>query len=1640
MINQPGTLRHRARPFARLHAPARALALLVAAFSMAIPLASAAELAIPTGHPRLWWNAARLTRARQWYAANPFTPSSGAAFGNALRYVLTGEQAYARNAIAALMSFTISDAELKGVASDNYRWNDWVPVVFDWTYDAMTAQERQDFIARYNRYVDIMRQKSWGGTWQPSGNYYWGYWRNEFNWAVASFYHNPDAQKFLDYALTTRWTQSFVPWAAGPGRGGVPHEGSQYGRYMLGYPVIPLVSAELMGRSLFSETAFHRDAILYLIYTTVQSPSGYQVFPFNDDEAWLNGWSAQSADYGNFMLAASAQWKGQPIGQYARQWLNVVKPNFSAYAQAVDEGGAARPFTTLPLDYYAPGLPDLFLRNSWNADATVVNVQLGVPNGAGHQHFDAGTFQISRSGRWLSRETVGYSDWITGYNGASVDVTRTIAHNGIVFNGLGMANAYVDGPPEVRRLESRDDYAYAVVDLTKAYRAHASSQPARDDNPYVGHIEREFLFVRPLETLVIFDRLSSTSEQGAAENVTKTFVTHFETAPVISGNTVVGVNGTQALRVTTLVPQSAAPRVVFESGYAGGQQRLEVDTKGARDSYMLHVLQAKEASGPNVLIRLSEDANTYTVTLEHPTNGRAVIVFQKGMSSAGGSFGYSPTGLPSRLTPILDRVQGISTTSSGPLWEGAPAPATSDTTPPTVTVTAPAAGASISGSVAIAAAASDDQAVAAVQFQVDGTPLGAPDTGAPYLITWDTTSSANGAHTVTATATDAAGNQRTASAVAVTVANAAATSSPPPSAEPVTRVVEAEQGRILSVFQLGSDGQASGGAYLAVPTLSPATSGQIEVQVPVTLPADGTYYLWARLFGPSEDEDAIYIGFDGSFDRVFPSQHGTYEWVRVERVDRSGNVAHFLPAGLHQLTIGHAEPHVRVDALAVTTDPAFVPPAPMASTAALTPAPQPVLTPVPPATILPAQAPAPQATTPPVTSPPTPAPAPPVVVPPAPAVTTPPVQAPASPPAIILPSVSIPTMLTLPAAEAATPPPAQAVTTPAATIPAAAILPAVPDPAPQLPASPAQTPAPVAATDAATPPAVPAITLSPASLPVTPIIPAAEAATLPPTPAATIPAAAILPAVPDPAPQLPASPAQTPAPVAAPTTPPPAPSAPALSVASTATPLPESLAAGLVAHWSLDEGTGTTVAEGTGQQPSGVLRNGPRWVPGRLGAALSFDGVDDYVDAGPLPPVTAAFTIAGWLYRSADPARAERAMWVSQGIDGQDGWAVLVQNPARADGRILHSFLKGGVALVTSGVPSRKDAWEHVAWVVDAQGRPALYLNGLRVSTGTHTIPIRPPAPGTTTLLGANQTYPATPTGFFPGTLDDLRLYRRVLSDAEIANLAQQTSADLAASSLPSVLEAAPTPAPVAAPTTPPPAPSAPALSVASTATPLPESLAAGLVAHWSLDEGTGTTVAEGTGQQPSGVLRNGPRWVPGRLGAALSFDGVDDYVDAGPLPPVTAAFTIAGWLYRSADPARAERAMWVSQGIDGQDGWAVLVQNPARADGRILHSFLKGGVALVTSGVPSRKDAWEHVAWVVDAQGRPALYLNGLRVSTGTHTIPIRPPAPGTTTLLGANQTYPATPTGFFPGTLDDLRLYRRVLSDAEIANLAAQ
>jgi hypothetical protein len=370
-------------------------------------------------------------------------------------------------------------------------------------------------------------------------NYYWGNLRNEAEWGIATYFESQStATAFLNDALVTRYANDFIPAskAAGKALGGLGLEGDQYGPYQGFYAAhILFPSIVSGGRDIFDETPYWKGTVLNNIYATppqkTQSAkrSGFEVFPFSDDEQWQNGASAQDFNKGTFMTAAANQWAQSNIGAWARQWLAMVSPDVEPAAASTDVGGPTQAFSNLPLDYYDGGPRYLYGRSDWTADATSYMFQMGDLYSTGHNHDDWGTFQINRKGRWLSRETTAYTEAVPGLGGTgSQPAFSGFAHNVPVVNGQPGQTVqgfpgeggddYWMGPPAVKRLESQDAYAYADVDLTGVY--HQSS--LKDGNAAAQHVERELIFFRDIETFVILDRLTTDTAAGTPGSGTLT--------------------------------------------------------------------------------------------------------------------------------------------------------------------------------------------------------------------------------------------------------------------------------------------------------------------------------------------------------------------------------------------------------------------------------------------------------------------------------------------------------------------------------------------------------------------------------------------------------------------------------------------------------------------------------------------------------------------------------------------------------------------------------------------------------------------------------------------------------------------------------------------------------------------------------------------------------------------------------------------------------------------------------------------------------------------------------------------------------------------------------------------------------------
>jgi hypothetical protein len=124
------------------------------------------------------------------------------------------------------------------------------------------------------------------------------------------------------------------------------------------------------------------------------------------------------------------------------------------------------------------------------------------------------------------------------------------------------------------------------------------------------------------------------------------------------------------------------------------------------------------------------------------------------------------TGYTARLEASIKAANGIALGAPS-TWSFTTRPP--DRIAPAVSISSPADGSTVVQTATITANASDDTAVASVQFKLDGNDLGSPDTSAPYSYAWDARGVSAGTHQLSAVAKDTSNNSTTSTVVSVTV-------------------------------------------------------------------------------------------------------------------------------------------------------------------------------------------------------------------------------------------------------------------------------------------------------------------------------------------------------------------------------------------------------------------------------------------------------------------------------------------------------------------------------------------------------------------------------------------------------------------------------------------------------------------------------------------------------------------------------------------------------------------------------------------------------------------------------------------------------------------------------------------------------
>lgn len=188
-----------------------------------------------------------------------------------------------------------------------------------------------------------------------------------------------------------------------------------------------------------------------------------------------------------------------------------------------------------------------------------------------------------------------------------------------------------------------------------------------------------------------------------------------------------------------------------------------------------------------------------------------------------------------------------------------------------------------------------------------------------------------------------------------------------------------------------------------------------------------------------------------------------------------------------------------------------------------------------------------------------------------------------------------------------------------------------------------------------------------------------------------------------------------------------------------------------VLNFSFNEGSGTTAYDTSPFHNDGTLVNNPSWVPGKYGNALSFNGINNYVQI----PWSDSFniidqiTIAAWVY----PKSLSGYTNIFEKYDWSASYKLGFYN-----NRSLFT-LYGSWDSYSIGTVSL-DTWSYIAATYDRQN-VRIYINGVLDTTIPHTDQI-----GTqmsTLYVGSR-----AGNDNFNGTIDELRVWRRILSQLEI--------------------------------------------------------------------------------------------------------------------------------------------------------------------------------------------------------------------------------------------------------------------------------
>ena len=437
------------------------------------------------------------------------------------------------------------------------------------------------------------------------------------------------------------------------------------------------------------------------------------------------------------------------------------------------------------------------------------------------------------------------------------------------------------------------------------------------------------------------------------------------------------------------------------------------------------------------------------------------------------------------------------------------------------------------------------------------------------------------------------------------------------------------------------------------------------------------------------------------------------------------------------------------------------------------------------------------------------------------------------------------------------------------------------------------------------------------------------------------------------------------------------------------------MSSGLRAYYSFNEGIGTIAVDTSGNSNNGTI-SGAVWTAGKSGSGLGFDGINDYVS---IPLINNdEVSVSAWFYKNAkDTTNADAifgAYRSNSNAQLREGFDVrFLQSTPDTLQFIL--VTRDGSGVRTQRIAQRNllnsvgNWYQAVGTYNKTTGEQKLYVNGQLVHTVLH--------PAGNTIVPMTY-YPnmrighsRVNNGYFNGIIDDVRLFTRPLSGIEVKTLYDAYASDLQA--------------------------------------------------QYTFNEGAGTIANDTSGSGNHGSI-SGATWSTGKNGGGLSFDGINDYVS---VPRINHdEVSVCAWFYKNANDTTSNDAIFSgfrsNSSLQLREGFDVRFPSTAPNTIEFLSITQDGSgtrsTRTVRRNLGNSLGAWHHIAGTYNkTTGVQRLYVDGLSVHTQTH------PAGNTivplTFYTDMRIGYSRANTGYFNGILDDVRLYRRALTDQEVLDI---